>query len=106
MGLDDDETLALLKTHFRIYFPNLMSTIVKILLYKEEEDLACLLTAYYELSLDTESYLYAIEGNNFKWLSFVWAFGKNWILSRRSDNAQLVNIKQLLGMIDQIFKQN
>ena len=36
----------------RLYYPKLMATIVKVLLYKKEENLACLLTAYYELALD------------------------------------------------------
>lgn len=34
-----------------------MANIVKILLYKKEEKLACILTAYYELSIEHEAYL-------------------------------------------------
>ena len=82
-----------------------MATIVKVMLYRKEESLACLLTAYYELALDKESYYYAIDNENFKWLSFVWAFGKNYLLSRNSESAKTVNVKELLGMIKLVNSQ-
>ena len=51
LHLNDDEDMEILKNSFRLNFPVLMATIVKILLYRKEEKLACLLTAYYEIEL-------------------------------------------------------
>ena len=45
----------------RLYFPVFMCNIVKVLLHKKEQKLACLLTAYYELSLDEASYYVAVH---------------------------------------------
>lgn len=84
MRLETEEDGLKLKNLFRIHFPCLMANIVKILLYKKEENLACLLTAYYEISIEDTYYYTAVENKNFKWLEFVWAFGKNFIGSRRS----------------------
>ena len=39
----------------------MMANIALILLHKEEETLACFLTAYYELALEEHTILYAIE---------------------------------------------
>ena len=83
MVLETDEQAQKLKNAFRLFFPCLMANIIKVLLCKNEEKLACLLTSYYELSLDEESYYQAVEGKKFGWLKFVWAFGKNYIGSRR-----------------------
>ncbi len=41
-----------IKGAFRLRFPCFMANIVKILLYRDEVNLACFLTAYYEISLD------------------------------------------------------
>jgi len=41
------------------------------------------LTAYYEVSLDEEMLFGAIDHKQFEWLSYVWAFGKNYIGIRR-----------------------
>lgn len=60
-----------------------MASIVKILLYKKEQKLACFLTAYYELSLEEDSYYLAVDQKYFQWLEYVWAFGKNYVGSRR-----------------------
>lgn len=44
-----DEALNNLKTNLRLMFPVFCSNIIKILLYRGEEKLACYFTAYYEL---------------------------------------------------------
>ena len=103
MTLEEEEDVQRLKTMFRLQFPALMSNIAKILLFRKEEKLACLLTAYYELSLDEESYYTAVESKNFVWLSFVWAFGKNFIGSRRNPRSNKVNVKALIEIIHKIF---
>lgn len=85
MKIETDEELERLKSKLRFKFPNLMANIVLILLHKREENLACFLTAYYELALDESTILYAIDIGWFKWLDFVWAFGKNYIGRRSKD---------------------
>jgi hypothetical protein len=45
-----------------------MANIVKILLYRGEEKLACLLTAYYEIALDREMIRAALNSKNYEWL--------------------------------------
>jgi hypothetical protein len=56
-----------------------MANIVKILLYRGEEKLACLLTAYYEIALDREMIRAALNSKNYEWLQYVYAFGKNFV---------------------------
>lgn len=64
------------------------------------------MTSYYELSLDEDSYYLAVDNRNFQWLEFVWAFGKNYIGSRRQENSTKVNIKQLLEIIKRVNNKN
>ena len=104
MRLETEEDVGRLCSAFRLHFPSFMANIAKILLYKGEEKLACLLTAYYELSLDEDSYYVAVGSKNFQWLEFLWAFGKNYIGSRRLQSSQTVNIKQLLEIISRVYK--
>ena len=42
-----------------------MTNILKILLFKGEEKLACILTAYYELAIDDDMIFRAIENLHF-----------------------------------------
>ena len=67
-----------------------MANIVKMLLYRSEISLACTLTAYYEVALDEEMIFSAFEHKHFEWLSYVWAFGKNYIGARRNKGTKLV----------------
>ena len=76
-----------------------MANIVKILLYRDETKLACFLTAYYELAVDEEMIIYAIEQKEFEWLSYVWAFGKNYIGPRQNVKASRVDLVNLFAMI-------
>jgi len=71
------------KNALRLRFPCFMSNIIKILLFREELRLACLLTSMYEISIDDEMLKSAIEYDQFEWLDFVWAFGKNYRGPRR-----------------------
>ena len=47
----DENDMLIIKNSFRLNFPVLMATIIRILLHRDEEKLACLLTAYYEIEL-------------------------------------------------------
>lgn len=51
-----------------------MTNILKIALQKEEEKIACVITAYYEIDLQEEMIIRAITNNNYQWLMYVWAF--------------------------------
>ena len=44
-----------------------------------------------------------MDNKNFEWLSFVWAFGKNFIGSRRAGSSKKVIIKALLEIIDRVY---
>jgi len=59
-----------------------MANILKILLYREEVGLACLLTVYYELALDELMIRQAIYCEHYEWLNFLWAFEKNFLNER------------------------
>ena len=99
MEIETDEQMVVLKTQLRLQFPLLMANIVKVMLFKEEEKLACLLTSYYEMSLDEDSFYQAVDNKSFTWLSFVWAFGKNYIGSRLIADSTKLNIKQLMDIV-------
>ena len=81
--LETEEDMVRLRAALRLRFPQFAANIIKIFLYRGEEKLACMLTAYYEISIDEEMYLMAIENGNFDWLNYVYAFGKNYIGVRR-----------------------
>lgn len=49
--LECAEDVQIIKDAFRLRFPVFCTNILKILLHREEENLACFLTAYYEVSL-------------------------------------------------------
>jgi len=55
-----------------------MAKVLRVLLYRNEIDLACYLTAHYELSLNIESdFNLAIKYKRYEWLKYVYAFKKN-----------------------------
>lgn len=85
------------KTSLQLKFPRLMMQIVKILLYKKEEDLACFLTTFYEIQINEIDLKTAIMNNDYQWLNFVWVLDKNkpcWDISEGQDKR-----KQIRGVI-------
>jgi hypothetical protein len=58
-----------------------MANIIRILLYMDEEPLACYLTAFYEINIDKAMIQNAIIRNNYQWLNYLWVFEKNKIIS-------------------------
>lgn len=72
-----------------------MGNIIKILLFRNEIDLACYLTAYYEIQLDIKIYINAINFNHFKWMNYLWVFKKNYIGNR------LKNLDNLCGGMEE-----
>ena len=68
-----------LKIEFRTKCPYFITPLTKLLLSKEEEKLACLVIAYYEISLEQDMIINSVTLENFEWLFYVWAFEKNYI---------------------------
>lgn len=68
------EELLRVKATFRTKFANLMTNVLKIALQKEEEKLACIITAYYEVTIEQEMLIKALSMDNYEWLLFLWAF--------------------------------
>jgi len=59
-----------------------MGNLMKILLFRKELDLACYLSAFYEVQLDLAMYIDAIKFDHFKLLNYLWVFNKNYIGSK------------------------
>jgi len=66
--LADIAQLIQVKASFRDKFQNLMTNILKIALQKEEELLACIITAYYEVIVEQEMVIKALSMDNYQWL--------------------------------------
>jgi hypothetical protein len=64
---------------FKLRSPILMANIAQILLYYDEIDLACYLTAYYEIQCDEHMIQNAICDDYFQWLNYLWVFDKNYV---------------------------
>ena len=77
--INDKSELAKVKKAFRSKFQNLMTNVLKIALQKDEEKLACIIIAYYEVALEQDMIIRALTNENYEWLFFTWAFDKNYI---------------------------
>lgn len=92
--------LRKIKVGFQARFPTLMANIIRILLYKKEEKLACYLTAFYEISLDEELLQSAVNNGYYEWLNYVWAFKKNYTGDIQDPKEKHeIKIEALFGMI-------
>ena len=78
--LRDMTELTKVRVSFRFKFQNLMTNVLKIALQLEEEMLACVITAFYEVNVEQEMIIKALSINNFEWLKFLWAFDKNFLV--------------------------
>ena len=56
-------TLLNVKNAFRKRFSNLITNVLKIALQKEEEKIACIITAYYEIAIEEEMIAKAIAND-------------------------------------------
>jgi hypothetical protein len=59
-----------------------MTNVLKIALQKEEEKLACIIIAYYEVTIEQEIIIKALSMDNYLMLQYLWAFEKNYIGQR------------------------
>jgi hypothetical protein len=80
--LEDRDMLMRVKYSFRTKFENVLTNILKIALSKDEERVACMITAYYEINLDEEMLITALATEQYEWLKFVFGFQKNFLGSR------------------------
>ena len=109
-NIETKEDVIALKRGLRIRFPLFMTNIVKILLFRGEEKLACLLTAYFELALDMEMFKCAVENRFFEWLQYVFVFRKNHVGlkngpgARRSNKTKLVSLLDLFKIVKSTYK--
>jgi len=56
-----------------------MTNVLKIALQKEEEKLACIIIAYYEVTIEQEIIIKALSMDNYMMLKYLWAFEKNYV---------------------------
>jgi hypothetical protein len=80
-----------------------MTSILEILLYRGELDLACYLTAFYDFNMEKKEkntpaklIMLSIEYDQYKWLNYVWAFKRNYY---NSDKKKKINLTELFGII-------
>ena len=81
--IETKEQIQKIKAGFQLRFPRWNAIMLQILLFKEEIDLACFLTSYYEVAIDEVMYIEAIWSDHYDWLKYVWNFNKNFIGDRR-----------------------
>jgi len=71
--------LTKVRNAFMERYENIMTNVLQIAIQRQEEKIACLITAHYEFILEDEMIFRAITNGNFEWLKFVWGFQKNYI---------------------------
>jgi hypothetical protein len=49
---------------------------------KKEETLLCIIAAYYEVFIDHDVLILALQDSNYNFLMYLWAFQKNYIGDR------------------------
>ena len=101
----------LLKTSFQLRFPWLMGNIIKILLSRDEESLACYLVAFYQTYIDVIMIEKAIERDHYDWLNFLWIFQKNKVIDppdqiREPIKETVLKFDDLFKMVEEITKKN
>jgi hypothetical protein len=72
--METNEDVLRLKKGLRLRFPLFMANVCKILLYRHEEPLACLLVAYFEVAFDRNMYRMAIDNDFFCFLKYTYVF--------------------------------
>lgn len=95
--------LRCVKAGFQLRFPVFMANITKILLSRDEIELACYLAAFYVIQLDQSLVDEAIEFRRYDWLKYVFAFGKNYVV--RDKQPEKLDYKLLFHYIDKHYDQ-
>ncbi len=70
-----------------------MTNVLKIALQKEEEKLACIIIAYYEVTIEQEIIIKALSMDNYLMLKYLWAFEKNYVGQRQREDAILITFE-------------
>jgi hypothetical protein len=82
-----------------------MANVCKILLYRNEEPLACLLVSYFEVAFDRDMYRMSIDNKFFQFLKYTFVFKKNYVGkkdtpgARRNTKAQKLTLVELIAII-------
>ena len=86
-----------------------MQDIIRVLFFNDEEDLACYLTAFYEVYVDEDLLKTAIAMDKYKWLNYLWVFKKNQLRHKKDGVKDLEKVtipySALFGHIDKVVKQ-
>jgi len=84
-----------------------MAGIIQILLSRKEENLACYLTAFYNISLTKEIVCYIVNLGRYELLKTVWDFDKNYYgdVQDEGDKVKIV-YKDLFELIINIAKES
>lgn len=112
-----------IKVGFQLNFPNIMAYIIRILLHREELDLACYFTAFYNFNLDERMLLEAIVNDQYRWINYVWAFRKHYYPyapGKKADNEEteenemiikvndkqvlVIDLKELFRLVMQVYE--
>ncbi len=77
--LEDMQMLLLVKNILRNQLQVVMTNVLRIVLMKHEEKLACIITAYYDFYLEEDTFIASLAHENFEFMHYIWAFGKNYL---------------------------
>lgn len=83
-----------------------MTNVLKMAIEKDEEKLACIITAYYEVELNEDMIIKALTSENFEWLFFVWAFDKNYIGLRHKAESLFITFEQLFDLVKKNYHED
>jgi len=81
-----------------------MANLLKICLYKGEEKLACHLTNFYEIAIDEELLIRAVETKQFQWIKHVWVMKKNWLGVRNDPQSKKLTLANLFDFVKYCFE--
>ena len=102
--ISTEQEAGRLKSSLRLRFPVLMANLIKICLYKGEEKLACHLTNFYEIAIDEELLIRAVETKQFQWIKHVWVMKKNWLGVRNEPLSKKLSLANLFDFVKYCFE--
>jgi len=101
--METDEDVQRLKKGLRLRFPLFITNVCRILLYRGEEKLACLMVAYFEVALDRAMFRMAVDNEFFDFLKYLFIFRKNYVGRKESPGARRNAKAEKLDLTD-LFK--
>lgn len=80
-----------------------MTNVLRIVLMKHEEKLACIITAYYDFYLEEDTFIASLAHENFEFMHYIWAFGKNYLGDGKRVQENMIQYEGLFEMIKKYF---